>query len=192
MRFIWIVAGALGLLLLITVFFLVINKPDNSSSTNKSSQKIVMANYSNSDAKVSYTKVGITNGREAHRAIKITVSKNSRTLEIYEGYQGKILQTNSFSNDQDAYKAFLAALQNRGYLNQNNTKTSTDIQGKCPLGIKYLFNSYGINGAPSFLWTSSCGTAPGNFGGRLNDIRRLFQLQIPNYNKLTSGTNLTN
>lgn len=191
MRFFWIVAGALGLLLLITVFFLVLNRPNSSSVTTKSSQKIVMADYANSDATVSYTKDGITNGEEAHRAIKITISKNSRKLEIYEGYQGAILQTNSFSNDQDAYKAFLAAIQNKGYLNQNKTKTSTDIQGKCPLGLKYMFNTYGISGAPSFLWTSSCGIAPGNFGGNLTDIQRLFQLQIPDYSKLTSKTDLS-
>ena len=195
LRFFWIVIAAIVLLLLITMLFLGFNKP-KTSNTIKTNKTIVMADYANADATVSYTVDGITNGNEQHRAIKITVTKKSRMLEIKEGYQGANLQSNSFTNNQDAFKAFLASIQNTGYLIESNAKTkkgtiiNTNIQGQCPLGQKYLFNTYGISGATSFLWTSSCLVAPGTFGGNLKSTQKLFQLQIPNYDTLVKGINL--
>jgi hypothetical protein len=189
LRFFWIVIAAVSVLVLITVIFLIFNRPKSNVSNPAGNKTVVIANYSNSDATVSYTAEGITNGDEMHRAIKITVSKDIRKLEIIEGYQGKILESDIFNNNPDAFKAFLAGLQNRGYLISRKSSV-TDVTGQCPLGDKFFFNTYGISNAPGFLWTTGCSVSPGTFGGNLTSIQRLFQLQIPRYSTLTADVDI--
>ena len=188
MRFFWILVGSFSLVILLTVAFLGFNKP-KTTTPNTTKKAVVMSDFATTAAKVSYTVEGIVNGNEAHRAIRITIDKNSRMLEVIAGYQGTVIQTQSFANNSDAFKVFLAALQKQGFLVQRVKPTVTDILGQCAFGQKYIYNTFGITDAPNYLWSASCPKI-GTFNGSQPGVQLLFRNQIPGYSALVSGVNL--
>lgn len=147
-----------------------------------------LPSYASSTATVSMTTDGIVNADELHRQIRITISSTLSTLDIVQGYNGQVITTKNFQNNQEAYSVFLKALNNSGFLAKNKSKVPSDERGICPLGFRYIFDLNGDEGDLSRLWTSSC--AIGNWGGALTTIQTLFQDQIPDYSTLTQDVNL--
>ena len=121
----------------------------------------------------------------------MTVGSNLRTLDIIQGYQGRVVKSETFVNNQPAYLAFLSALYKSGYtakLNPKKFKFASDSdQGSCPLGNRYYFELMNTgNNADQRLWSSSCGKEiPGNFGGASALIIQLYQNQFSNYRDFT-------
>lgn len=151
-----------------------------------------LAEYAGTNATVSLTTDGIVNGDELHRSIRITVSANQRELDVLQGYNPQIITSKSFINNQEAYTVFLKAIGNSGFaLKIKNSKAPADERGQCPLGFRYIFNLNDGSDDISRLWSSSCGTAVGNFGGQTSTLLTLFQYQIPDYSTLTSQVNLS-
>jgi hypothetical protein len=190
MRFFWVLIGAFVLIILLAVVFLNINRPKSNNAIKTNNKAVVLADSANSDAVVSYTVEGVTNSNEAHRLIKISVSKSSRNTEVIAGYQGNVIKSQTLGNNVDAYRAFLAALQTVGFTDQKANPIVKDVQGQCPFGLKYYFNTTGINNAANFLWSVSCSKLVGTFNGDQGGVQRLFQSQIPNYSSFVSGVSL--
>lgn len=185
----------IGIIVLIVAFVILLlvtrdapKKDTSKKTTTTQSKKLV--EYANSDARVSFATVGEVTGNEQHREIKITIDQYNRVLETYTGYQGQITSKNSFSNNSEAYRSFLAAIDKAGFAKKNPNPKTTDIAGLCPFGLRYLFGANGVESYPENLWTTSCSPQTGTFGGNLSTIRQLFQLQIPDYSKYTQGVNL--
>ena len=153
---------------------------------NNQIKPVIINEYANSAATVSYLIQGEINSNEEHKAIRITVSKDIRTLEVLGGYQYIPINTRSYKNTNEAYAPFLASLQVAGFSKEKSNPKITDPEGRCPLGNKYFFSSTGIPNIPNNLWSSNCGSM-GTFGGNLSTVQQLFQNQIPDYTKLTSG-----
>jgi hypothetical protein len=147
-----------------------------------------LPDYAATDATVSMTTDGIVNGDEIHRQIRITVSQTQRTLDVLQGYNGQVILTKNFVNNQEAYFVFLKSLNNSGFLAKSKKKVSSDERGVCPLGYRYIFDLNGDDGDLSRLWTTSC--AVGNWGGSLETVQTLFRDQIPDYSTLTGQVNL--
>jgi len=151
-----------------------------------------LPDYASSDATVSFTADGIINGDEMHRAIRVTVSANQRTLDVLQGYNPQVILTKSFENNQEAYDVFLRALANAGFLvKSKNSKAVTDERGLCPLGFRYILDLNQDGDDLSRLWASSCSTSLGNAAGQVATIRQLFQDQIPDYETITGPVNLS-
>jgi hypothetical protein len=147
-----------------------------------------LPDYASTNAVVSFTTDGIVNGDDIHRQIRITVSANTRTLDVIQGYNGTVISSKTFENNQEAYFVFLRSLSFSGFLTKNKSKVGSDERGVCPLGFRYVVDLNGDEGDLSRLWTSSCGS--GNWGGSLATVQSLFQRQITNYGTLVGNVNL--
>jgi hypothetical protein len=148
--------------------------------------------YAATDATVSFTIDGIVNGDELHRAIRITISSNQRTMDVLQGYNPSVIQSKSFVNNQEAYDVFLRAMANSGFLVKiKNSKAPTDERGLCPLGFRYILDLNQDGDDLSRLWASSCGRSVGNSAAAIPTISQLFQDQIPNYPNLVGQVNLS-
>jgi hypothetical protein len=176
----------IAIIILVAVFIIAFGLGNENTTTRKT---VNLEDYAYSDATVSATTDGIINGNDQHRAIKITVSKSHRTLHIYQGYEGTIAQSYSFTNNPTAFKQFLASLQKSKWTSVKRT-SSTSVDGQCPTGFRYIFANSGIDDIPNNLWSTTCSNIRGTFGGDTDLMLRLFQAQITDYNTLISDVRL--
>lgn len=139
---------------------------------------------------VTYTQRGRINGDDVHRNIVITVTSDERKINIIQGYQGNVINTQTYSNNQDAYEQFLYALKQAGFLTKKKEIKVDDPNGRCSTGILYYYTlSQDFNDLSS-LWSGNCSKEIGTFGGNNTLIKTLFQAQITDYSKITSGVSL--
>jgi hypothetical protein len=148
--------------------------------------------YAGTTAEVSQTIQGIVNGDEMHRSIRVTISSDSRQLEIIEGYSGDVISRKTFYNTEEAYAVFLRAINGAGFLAKlPKSKFPADERGQCPLGQRYIFTLNQDDEDLSRTWASTCGRAVGTSGANTSTLLTLFRNQIPNYSSLTSDVNLS-
>ena len=151
--------------------------------------KTPLINYSTTDTVVRETIDQTINAPQNHRTIQITVGRDTTTFELIQGYDGSPLTTTTYPMTESAYSVFLHALQHQGYTLGNDDSALKDERGYCPLGTRYIFEV--VNGSGSDIeryWTTSCGgNAPSTFKGNTSNIRRLFELQVPDYSQLTAN-----
>lgn len=178
-------------LIVIVFFFFLFSRtpaPRDDVQTQQTTNKQLQDNTDS--AKVTLTTDGEINGNDQHRQIRVSVDKNTRTLEIVQGYQNTILNSYSFPNNNEAFRAFLSALQVAGFSTEKVNARVKNPEGQCAEGVRYFMDGTGIEGFPENLWSSSCGNQIGTFGGNLGDVRELFQAQIPGYSQLTQNVDL--
>ncbi len=177
MRYIFI---TLGVVLLIIFGVVIFNRGDSKPHTPAQKMATMMDYASNSNTSVVYTVSGPITGNENHRVTQISVSSSSRTITVYEGYQNQALGTQTLPNNQAAYQAFLAALNQANFLRKKVVPASVQPESICPTSNR---TSYVINdGAKEVLnsWSATC-TSNGSFGGNVSLTATLFQNQIPGY-----------
>src|SRR5947208_2406252 len=86
------------------------------SSTKKPTPIVrTLPDYADRDSTVIMKIDGVVNGEDQHSAIRVSVSRNYRTLDIIQGYSGKVVSTQTQSNTEDAYDVFLRALSTAGF-----------------------------------------------------------------------------
>lgn len=185
----FLVALAVFLIVIIglgTIVVRIFNRnPDPGPGTSQTAQKGSFADKTN---KVRFTTDGAIVGPESHRAIRISIDPSGRTLEILKGYDGEVIRQHSFDNEESAYKQFLIAIDKAGYTRENPNVT-TDEKGTCPLGIRFIYEATYSSDKPLRLWSANC--TVGRMQGNIGTIQQLFKNQIPDYNKLVAGINLT-
>lgn len=149
--------------------------------------------YAGTDAEVRVTVDGPIVGEETHRAIRITISRDERTLDILQGYQGLVIKTQDYDNDQAAFDVFLRAIDGLGFTSSKKAKVEDEFAA-CPMGTRYTYELINTDSPETDvrLWSVSCGFELGNFaGGPGPTIRSLFEKQIPDYKALTNGVSVT-
>jgi hypothetical protein len=179
------------ILIVVLVIFSVIFFSGGSKNGSKQKAQVpkILPDYANTSAEVQLTSDGIINADQIHRSIIINVSNTSSTLEVVQGYQNNVIQTNTFPNNQDSFSKFLYALYHSSFTKLRKTKL-TNSAGVCPLGNRYTYEIKNVPGNKDIsTWSTSCG-GNGTFGGIAPQVRQLFQLQIPNYTRLTEGVRL--
>jgi len=150
---------------------------------------LTLPDYADRNSSVSMTIDGIVNGDDAHRAIRVTVNRDSRTLDIIQGYSGRVIDTHTFANTKDAYDVFLRALNTAGFTTRlKKTTAPNDSRGLCPEGTRDIFNLSDNGDIVSNLWSSTCSI--GTFGGNPDVAQNLFQRQITGYDDLTGSVEL--
>lgn len=125
---------------------------------------------------------------QEHRALRISVDASQSKIELISGYDGQVIRQEVFPNTQEGYLNFLVGLETLGFSHGNKTSLK-DERGQCPLQNRYIY-SLKNNGTDIMrYWSTSCGT--GNFGGRRENVRTLFQRQVPvqSLNEFTRGFN---
>ena len=175
-------------LLLLVIFGIVIFKPNSNNSGNQASQTS-LADYADTGARAVFTYDGAINGDDIHRQIRITVDNLTRTIDISKGYQGQVIRTKSYENNEQAYTVFLSALYNGGFTKQRKSNISSEV-GVCPLGQRFIYqlSNTGSKSTDIRLWSTSCGG--GTQGGSSGNLQQLFQNQITDYADLTADVQL--
>lgn len=125
---------------------------------------------------------------ENYREVRITVSKNARTIEVLKGYNGAVEKTTTLSNSPTAYNAFLGALAAASF--SNRVETSAEPQYTCVTGNRIYYQLQEASEKKVDTWSTTCDANQGNFAGSVTGTAALFRSQIPNYSEFTSGVNL--
>lgn len=184
MRYFVLVLVVLFFVILGTVFFV---GRDRSPSLPVATNDIEVTSFTDkATSRVAWTQQGELVGNDERFALRISVSQSERKIEILQGYDEKVVDSKTYSNNQDAYRVFLKALENLGY-GEVRDRTIEDEEGVCPTGRRYIYELY--EGAERRLhsWSTSCSRNDGTFDGVANTIRVLFREQISDYNDIVRG-----
>lgn len=157
----------------------------NSSQNSNSDQPTSLTQIMNPDSAVRMTIAGNVRANQQYFEIQITSTSDQNTLQIIQGYENNVIATKTFSNNMSAYQTFLLALQNAGYMQGDNNPELADDRGYCPLGQRYIFEIIESGKVVQRYWSSSCGK-PKTYLGSTGLTTQLFEMQIPEYNDLTS------
>lgn len=151
-------------------------------------QAKLLPDYASTDAVARLTIDGKINANEDHDAVRITVGKNDVTYQHIQGYEGTVVDEQTFTNNENAYSNFLFALGREGFTNGNkNSGIVGEEKGQCPLLKRYVFELIGSDGHDVLrYWATDCGK-PRTYYGNLYQTVQLFQLQVPNYTNLTQN-----
>jgi hypothetical protein len=177
----------LGLLIWFIIWLFSPKGSDTPTAEEETSQTIPAEIYTN----VQYVQAGEITAPEEHFSISITVSASSRTIQVYQGYEGVVVNSQTYTNDQSSYDAFYAALQQIGYFSERTPAQEVDRNSYCPLGIRYSYIAGNdLNNPNQNTWNSTCSSRNGTFGGNGGQARTLFKNQIPDYTTITKGVQL--
>jgi len=183
----FIVIGVAIFLILITLLLVVTRRGDRPDQKASVAVPTALVDYANTTTEVRYTKEGNINAREDHRVVQISVGRDYRTIQLFDGYQGNVIKSDTLSNDQDAYRAFLSALHNSGYTKTRVATRGVEPLGACPNGLRSHYDI--LQGAETFqsLWSTTCSNAKGTFAGNTSAVQTLFEAQIPAYSSYVQG-----
>jgi len=151
-----------------------------------------LPDYASTDADVVMTIDMPVIGHEEHNAVQITINREERTVDLLQGYQGLVIKTESFDNDQASFDVFLRAINSQGFVLEQKSiyKNDRDV---CPTGSHYYYDlkNTGTENGDKHLWAVSCGIIGTSASQRGPTIRSLFQKQIPNYQKFLSDAKVS-
>lgn len=139
---------------------------------------------------VQYTIRGAVVGHEDRRSIRITVDRNNRKVEVLQGYDDQVINSQQFSNTQESYEAFVKAINGAGFTARLNPQDRGDEAQSCPLGQKYNYEIAPGTNDSFYTWSTSCSRKHGTFNGDRRTIEEIFQRQIPNYREITRSVEL--
>jgi hypothetical protein len=177
----------IGLIILIIVLLLSGRGGNNAPTV----RPLNLADYTQTNSTAQMIVDGPINADQSHDEVRVEVTANKVTATVYKGYQQTVVQTHDYANNQTAYAVFLHALQHSGFTLYDRRITG-DERGFCPAGKRYIlnFNSDGKNLRRS--WSTSCGSSvPHSFTGQVQPILNLFKAQVPDFSKLTAGTDIS-
>lgn len=180
----FLIGVGLALVLLI-VLFIVIFSHGKPAPTPKP-----MASYAaNPTAQVAMLIDGPVNAPSLHNQVLVIISNSATTIDIFRGYNDRVLSSTTFPMDESAFHVFLRSLEYVKYNDGSNNPTLSQASGYCPTSDRYIF-SFNVNGRQrERYWTTSCGGTH-TYDGNLSLTLTLFEAQVPNYNRLTSNLNI--
>lgn len=149
-----------------------------------------LLDYDNSTSSVSLTYEGAIVGREDYREIRYSVSPTRRRIEVVQGYNGTVLRRETYRNDAAAYAVFLRALNFEGFAEVQENELGDDHRGVCPTGNRTIVQLFDDGQRQLKLWSASCDDKVGTLAGNERRLRRLFEVQIPDFRELTRGVRL--
>jgi hypothetical protein len=148
-----------------------------------------VADYADTATVMRLTIDGPVVANDQHKAVRITIGRDQNQVEVIQGYQGDVMSSQQYDNNQAAYTVFLKALQLQGYTNGDPDPARADERGFCPQSKRYIYEIVSPGGATvQRYWSSECKV--GTFRGNGILIRNLFRLQIPDYQRQIRGTGL--
>lgn len=181
---------AVIILLLLIIVLIFRGSPDQATDTTETEKpKITLADYESKPAVLSLTTRGAVTADEDRRAIRVSVSRQERVIEILEGYSETVVKRQVFPNSEASYKVFLSALTSAGFGIEQETEIR-DERGVCPFGRRFIYKLQDGSEQVLRTWSVTCGRSGGSFGGNSSVVRRLFERQIPEYRTVIRGVKL--
>ncbi len=160
-------------------------KPPRTGSTQ--AETVLATNYENDDnASLVWERQGPVVGEDQRRAIRVTITRNRRTIEIVDGYNNTIATQHQFDSNPAAFSTFVRALDYAGFGKLRGGKPA-DERGACPLLTTTVYKL--MDGGKQVLrsWSDTCANSDGSFGGQPTTVLRLFRNQITDFDKITTG-----
>lgn len=181
------IAGFIVLIFMIIFGLILLFRGGDDTATTAPNAPAKLVDYANTSVEVRLTVDYPINAEQIHRQDVTIVGRDSATFTAYEGYEGRVLRTQTYNNNATSYANFLRALQIVGFSNGDNAENLRDERGYCPEGSRYIMEI--IDGSKQIqrYWSTSCGNI-GSFKGKSQNVITLFQKQIPDHAKLSSGT----
>lgn len=176
--------------LVVILFNFVRNIFRGDESTPQTARRVNLVEEARAGKPVRYTMYGVVNGQEIHRDIRITIGPGTRLIEVVQGYNGQVIKSEEFPNTSEAYRTFAAALNGAGYALSVGPEGRGIEDQSCPLGRRYAYEVAPDSNDISRTWSTSCATNQGTFGGNAQQVRSLFQRQIPDYEQFVRGIRL--
>lgn len=177
----YFLAFLIGLTLLFTLVLLLFHGGGSKPAGGRS-----LDSYANTDAVARLTIDGPIVANQEHAAVRVTVGRDDVTFEQLQGYQGNVVNQQTYANNSDAYVNFLFALEHAGFTRGDKTSSLKDERGYCPLGDRYILEFTQEDKQLERYWATTCGGAK-TFQGSLGLTLALFKAQVPSYDNLTSG-----
>lgn len=187
-----------GLAMLIIVFLaivgtvILVSRGSNSSEPVKPARITKLVDYENSDsASVSWTQQGRLVGQDQRRAIRVTVTRTKRTVELLSDYEERVERSTEYPNSPKAFESFVRALDNASFGRERKVRQA-DERGVCPSGNRFIYRFTDNGKEVMRTWSDTCLTADGPFGGGKSAqlIAQLFKSQITDYSKFVNGIKL--
>lgn len=189
MGFLKYVLIGLGVILLIVFGIVLFNRGGSENKVTPGKRTVKLSDFITKDnSSVEYNTAGAINALENHRAIQIIVTPTTRTINVYTGYNGQILNTQTYSNTQNAYSDFITALGRAGFTRERRLDANISSQSVCPTGSRTHYKLFEGSDEVMNLWTASC--TSGSYAGNVSLTNSLFKSQIPDYSKITQGVNI--
>ncbi len=179
----------LAVIVVIIGAILLMTNRGSSPQLQPGAVRVDLAEYIDKPSTVAYTTEGGLNSEEDHRAVRISVNRNLRTVQVLSGYNYSVINAQDFPNTQAAYDEFMHGLKNAGFTQQQKAAFS-DEKGVCPLGTRYIYRLQDDSGEVLRLWSTSCARKDGSSIGNAFLIKQLFQKQIPGYTNIVKGVKL--
>ncbi len=176
-RFIIFLTVVFGILFILFLIFGSGTKK-NAAPSAAPQKPLTVRDYTNRDSRMVYTVEGNVRGNNMYRAVRTTVTREYRLIEVIEGYQNNVIKSQKEANNQEAYATFLAAIESKGYGKERKTKKADD-EGACPLGQKFVYEIYDGQKQVQRFWATTCGSQ-GTSGANNPVVRILFDRQITN------------
>lgn len=164
----------------------------NSGSSKTAARITKLVDYDTNDAaSVSWTQQGRLVGEDQRRAIRVTVTRSKRTVEVLDDYEERVERSTEFTNSPAAFEAFTRALDAASF-GRERTVRQADERGVCPVGNRFIYRLTDKSQEVMRTWSDTCTSSDGPFGGgnTANLIAQLFKAQITEYNKFIIGVQL--
>lgn len=181
----YIIGFLVSIGLLILVFVMIFRGGGDDAAGPNAPRKLV--DYANSTTVVRFIDDYPVNANLAHRQLVTTVGRDETVFEVKTGYEGQNLRAQSYANNPTSYATFLRSLQLAGYSQGKNDENLQDERGFCPNGHRYIYEIRQDNQLIQRYWNTSCSDGQGSFKGSTDIVRTLFQRQVPDFPRLTSG-----
>lgn len=184
-QFIIFLAFVVGFMLILMLTFGRRSGSNGNGDSKKTNKVFELRDYENKDAQLVAIIDGPINGDDEHRSIKITVTPQLRTLDVIQGYQGKVINSQTYPNNKDAYYDFVNALARTNFGKKRRTSAQSEV-GVCATGRRYIYEVFDENReSVSRTWAGNC--TKGTSFAAAEPVNNLFRRQITDFNKLVSG-----
>lgn len=140
------------------------------------------------DRSVRMTVRGPIVAEEQFNSYVVSISPSTRAMTTYVGYMGQQIASEQLPNNTQAYEQFVYALD-RAKLAEGTPLTgeANDTRGICATGLVYEFDVMQGENSVQKLWTSTCDGSKGSLSASVQQVSRLFRLQIPSFSQIVRG-----
>jgi len=174
---------------IIIIIMLLVSLGNSGKKPATKSQPKTLVSYANTDASVRMIIDGPVTADQTHYQIRVNVSRDKTIYEQINGYEGNVIKSEAFENNQNSFSNFLSALEKAGYMRGDKQAENSNYLGYCPLGNRYIFSLSKGSEKLQQYWATSCGS-PSTYLGSLNLTLKLFKAQVPDYYNLSDNLNL--
>lgn len=181
-------------ILLFSGSWLIFNIPwggSSSSTQTVDNNETKLIDYAKTPAKTRMVQKGEVVNDKDYREVHIIVSRFEVEAKIIQGFEGNVIKSARFKNNEASYGAFLEALDGAGFGNVREQKPGSISEGEsCPRGIRFVFDITQGPDTKLSAWAASCSKKLGTYLGDISITRRLFEAQVPDYSDFKSGIRL--